>query len=87
MNAVFKALSDPTRRNILELLKRGRLSAGDIAAEFDISRPSISHHLELLFQAGLVRRSKEGQYVYYDLNTTIVEDLLHWVIQLKNEKP
>ncbi|SFR38335.1 DNA-binding transcriptional regulator, ArsR family [Robiginitalea myxolifaciens] len=87
MNALFKALSDPTRRSILELLKQGRLSAGDIASHFDISRPSISHHLELLFQAGLVRRSKEGQYVYYELNTSIVEDLLHWVIQLKNEKP
>lgn len=87
MNALFKALSDPTRRSILELLKQGRLSAGDIASQFDISRPSISHHLELLFQAGLVRRSKEGQYVYYELNTSIVEDLLHWVIQLKNEKP
>ncbi len=85
MNAVFKALSDPTRRKILELLKQGSLSAGDIAGHFDMTRPSISHHLDLLRQAGLVSSRKEGQYVFYELNTSIVEDLLHWVIQLKNQ--
>lgn len=87
MNAIFKALNDPTRRQILELLKGGRMSAGEIADEFEISRPSISHHLDLLRQAGLVSSSKEGQFVYYGLNTSIVEDLLHWVIQLKDQKP
>lgn len=69
------------------MLKGGRMSAGEIADEFEISRPSISHHLDLLRQAGLVSSSKEGQFVYYGLNTSIVEDLLHWVIQLKDQKP
>lgn len=87
MNTVFKALGDPTRRRILELLKQGSLSAGDIAGHFEMTRPSISHHLDLLRQAGLVSSRKEGQYVFYELNTSIVEDLLHWVIQLKNQEP
>ena len=68
------------------MLKGGRMSAGEIADEFEISRPSISHHLDLLRQAGLVSSSKEGQFVHYELNTSIVEDLLHWVIQLKDQK-
>ena len=69
------------------MLKGGRMSAGEIADEFEISRPSISHHLDLLRQAGLVSSSKEGQFVHYEMNTSIVEDRLHWVIQLKDQKP
>ncbi len=87
MNTIFKALSDPSRRKILELLRAGRMSAGEISGHFEISRPSISHHLDLLRQAGLVSSRKEGQFVYYEMNTSIVEDLLHWVIQLKDRNP
>ena len=86
MNAVFKALNDPTRRRILQLLKNRDLQAGEIAAHFDISKPSISHHLDLLRQAGLVSSEKQGQYVVYAINTTLVEDLLQWVMDLK-QKP
>lgn len=85
MNTLFKALSDPTRRKILHLLKEGSLSAGEIAGHFDMTRPSISHHLDLLKQAGLVSGRKDGQYIFYELNTSIVEDLLNWVLELKNE--
>ena len=63
------------------------MSAGEIAGEFDMTRPSISHHLDLLRRAGLVTSRKEGQFVFYELNTSIVEDVLHWMIQLKNTKP
>ena len=83
MNALFKALNDPTRREILQLLKQSDLTAGEIADHFSISRPSISHHLEILKQAGLVSSRKEGQYRYYSINTSLVEDLLQWVLDLK----
>ena len=85
MNAVFKALNDPTRRRILQLLKNRDLQAGEIAAQFNISKPSISHHLDLLRQAGLVSSEKQGQYVIYSINTTLVEDLLQWVMDLKQQ--
>ena len=83
MNALFKALNDPTRREILQLLKQSDLTAGEIADRFSISRPSISHHLEILKQAGLVSSRKDGQYRYYSINTYLVEDLLQWVLDLK----
>lgn len=83
MNALFKALNDPTRREILQLLKQSDLTAGEIADHFSISRPSISHHLEILKQAGLVSSRKDGQYRYYSINTSLVEDLLQWVLDLK----
>lgn len=83
MNALFKALNDPTRREILQLLKKSDLTAGEIADQFSISRPSISHHLEILKQAGLVSSRKDGQYRYYSINTSLVEDLLQWVLDLK----
>ena len=86
MNIVFKALNDPTRREILELLKDRDLTAGEIAAQFHISKPSISHHLDLLRQAGLVESVKEGQFIYYSLNTTVVDEILKWVLQFKNKK-
>ena len=89
MNSVFKALNDPTRRSILELLKKRDLSAGEIADQFDISKPSISHHLDLLKQAELVVAVKEGQYVFYSINTTVLDEMLKWVMQFstKNKKP
>lgn len=84
MNAIFKALNDPTRRQILDLLRDGDLTAGDIADHFDISKPSISHHLDVLKRAELVRAEREGQYLRYALNSTVMEDLLAWVLTFKN---
>ncbi len=89
MNSLFKALDDPTRRRILEMLRDSDLTAGEIAAAFDIAKPSISYHLDLLRQGGLVLSIKKGQYVYYSLNTTVLEDSLNWMFNLikrdKNE--
>jgi len=86
MNTVFKALNDPTRREILELLKEKDLTAGEIAGEFNISKPSISHHLDLLRQAGLVESVKEGQFIYYSLNTTVMDEIFKWFLQFKGKK-
>ena len=83
MNTLFKALNDPTRREILELLKEKDLTAGEIADQFNISKPSISHHLDLLRQAGLVVSVKEGQFIYYSLNTTVMDEVLKWLMQFK----
>jgi ArsR family transcriptional regulator, arsenate/arsenite/antimonite-responsive transcriptional repressor len=86
LNAIFKALNDPTRREILDLLKEKDLTAGEIADKFDISKPSISHHLDLLRQAGLVVSAKEGQFIYYSLNTTVMDEMIKWVINLQSQK-
>jgi DNA-binding transcriptional ArsR family regulator len=83
MNALFKALNDETRRRILELLKEGDMNAGEIADEFNISKPSISHHLDILKRADLITSEKKGQYLEYSLNTSILEDVLNWIITLK----
>lgn len=85
MNQLFKALNDPTRREILELLKDKDLSAGDIAAKFNMTRPSISHHLDLLKQAGLVVSVKEGQFQYYSINTTVMDEMLKWLLQFTHK--
>jgi len=86
MNSLFKALDDPTRRQILELLKEKDMTAGDIADAFTISKPSISHHLDLLRQANLVISIKEGQFVRYSLNTTVFDELIGWVMALSQKK-
>ena len=86
MNTVFKALNDATRREIIEFLKKGDLTAGEIADHFQITRPGISHHLDLLKQAGLVASAKQGQFIYYSLNTTVVDIVLHWALSLKKRK-
>ena len=86
MNAFFKALNDPTRREILHLLRGGDMTAGDIADKFDMTKPSISHHLDLLRQADLVLSIKKGQYIYYSLNTTVMDDIIEWFISLKKSK-
>ena len=83
MNTLFKALNDPTRRQILDLLRGGDLNAGDIAEQFDMTKPSISHHLDLLRQAGLVEATKQGQFISYTLNTTVLDDLLAWLISFQ----
>ena len=86
MNSLFKALNDESRRKMLELLQQGDLSAGAIAAHFSMTAPSISHHLDILKQADLVTTSKEGQFIYYSLNTTVVDELMKWLIQFKSKK-
>jgi len=86
MNILFKALNDNTRREILELLRDKDLTAGEIADQFHISKPSISHHLDLLKQAGLVEAVKEGQFIYYSLNTTVVDEIVKWLMQFKTKK-
>ena len=86
MNQLFKALNDSTRRAILELLRDGEMTAGDIADRFHISKPSISHHLDLLKQAGLVEAEKDGQFIYYTLNTTVVDEIAKWFMQFRSKK-
>ena len=83
MNNVFKALNDQTRREILELLKIKDMTAGEIADHFNISKPSISHHLDILKQAVLIEAEKEGQFITYSLNTTVVDEILKWVLQFQ----
>tara|TARA_R110002012_G_scaffold183118_5_gene349475 strand:+ start:1743 stop:1997 length:255 start_codon:yes stop_codon:yes gene_type:complete len=84
VNSLFKALNDHTRRAILELLKETDLNAGEIANHFDISKPSISHHLDLLKQAGLVTAIKNGQYITYSINTTVMDELVQWIMKIKD---
>ena len=86
MNIVFKALNDATRREILELLKDRDMTAGEIADQFNISKPSISHHLDLLKQAGLVIANKDGQFIHYSINTTVMDEMLKWMLQFKRKK-
>lgn len=81
----FKALSDPIRREILHLLQNGPMAAGDIAAGFDVSGATISHHLSLLREAGLVLDEKRGKYIYYELNMSVVDELIGWMTGLKGE--
>lgn len=76
MNAVFKALADPTRREVLRLLAHGERTAGELAEPFDMSKPSMSHHFAVLKEAGLIRSRREGQQIYYALDTTVMEDVL-----------
>ena len=83
MNNLFKAFNDLTRREILELLKNGDMTAGDIADHFEMSKPSISHHLDLLKQADLVISVKQGQFVTYSLNMTVMDEILAWFVQFK----
>jgi DNA-binding transcriptional ArsR family regulator len=79
----FKALSDPARRQILELLKNGPLSAGDIGANFDMTGATITYHLKILKQAGLVFESREKNFIYYQLNTSVLEEILLWISTIK----
>ncbi len=79
----FKALSDPIRRDILEMLKKGRMSAGDIGSNFDMTGATISYHLNILKKAELVRESKEKNFVFYELNASVVEEVMLWLAGLK----
>ena len=82
MNAVFKALSDPTRREILRLLSQGEKTAGDLADRFDMSKPSMSHHFAVLKEADLISSRRNGQQIWYSLNTTVAQDAISWVMDL-----
>ncbi len=86
MNYLFHALSDPTRRSILDMLKKKDLTAGEIADAFDMTKPSISHHLDILKRANLVVAEKQGQFILYSINTTELDELLQWIYQLSVKK-
>lgn len=81
----FKALSDPVRREILMMLKKERMSAGDIGSNFDMTGATISYHLSILKKAGLVFEQKEKNFIYYELNTSVVEEVMLWLSDLKGE--
>ncbi len=81
----LKALSDPIRREILNLLKKDRLSAGDIADNFPVTGASISRHLSVLKEADLIRDTREGKYIYYELNTSVLEEIMLWLHELKGD--
>lgn len=85
MNTLFKALNDPTRRKILKMLQQKELSAGEIADEFEISKPSISHHLDILRQAKLIESERDGQYIRYSINTTVLEEAANWFLEIINK--
>ena len=86
MNRLFKALDDPTRRRILELLQKQDLSAGEIAEEFEMTKPSISHHLDILKQAELVIAVRNGQYQVYSLNLSVMDEAITWMLGLAAKK-
>ena len=81
----LKALSDPIRREILNLLKKGRMSAGDIVEHFDVTGASISRHLSVLKDADLIRDKREGKYIYYEINASVLEEIMLWLVDLKGE--
>ena len=81
----FKALSDPVRRDILQMLKNGRMSAGDIGSHFDMTGATVSYHLKILKKADLVWEKKEKNFIYYELNTSVLEEIMLWISDLKGE--
>ncbi|QOT01310.1 winged helix-turn-helix transcriptional regulator [Brevibacterium sp. JNUCC-42] len=85
LNITFKALSDPTRRQILDFLREKDLTAGEIADHFKMTKPSISHHLNLLKQADLVRDERMGQHIMYSLHTTVFQDVMKWMLRFSEE--
>ena len=82
----LKALSDPIRREILKLLKSGRMAAGEIAGHFPVTDASISRHLSVLKEADLIRDTREGKFIYYDLNASVLEEVMLWIADLKGDK-
>ena len=81
----MKALSDPIRREILNLLKKGRMSAGDIVEHFEVTGASISRHLSVLREADLIRDTREGKFIYYELNASVLEEIMLWIAELKGD--
>ena len=86
MQNTLKALSDPIRREILQMLKSGRLSAGEISNAFSVSGAAVSKHLSVLREADLIRDTREGKFIYYEINTSVLEEVLLWLSCLKGEK-
>lgn len=82
----FKALSDPARRDILEMLKNKPLSAGEIAKQFDMTQATVSYHLKVLKKADLIRENRKKNFIYYELNLTVLEELMMWLSDLKNKE-
>ena len=85
LQQTLKALSDPTRREILNLLKQGKLSAGEITDHFQITAAAISRHLSILKEADLIEDTREGKYIFYELNTSVLEEIMLWITELKGE--
>ena len=85
LQVTLKALSDPIRRDILNLLKAGPMAAGDIAARFDVTGAAVSRHLSVLREAELIRDNREGKYIFYELNASVLEEILLWITELKGE--
>ena len=85
LQQTLKALADPTRREILNLLKSGRKSAGEISEHFDITAAAISRHLSLLKDADLIEDTREGKYIFYELKTSVLEEIMLWITDLKGE--
>ena len=86
LQTTLKALADPIRREILNMLKTGRLSAGDIAAHFDVTNAAISRHLSVLKEADLIRDAREGKFIFYELNASVLEEIMLWISELKGAK-
>jgi ArsR family transcriptional regulator len=82
LNPAFKAIADPTRREILHLLRKEEMTAGDVAAHFDMTKPTISHHFSVLKEAGLIASRREGQTIWYSLDTTVLQDVLAWTMDM-----
>ena len=85
MQNTLRALADPIRREILNMLKNGRLSAGQISEHFEVTGASVSRHLSVLKEADLIRDTREGKFIYYDLNTSVLEEIMLWITDLKGD--
>lgn len=86
LQQTLKALADPTRREILNMLKGGKRSAGEIAEQFDITAAAVSRHLSVLKEADLIEDTRDGKYIFYELNTSVLEEILLWISDLKGEE-
>ena len=86
MQNTLRALSDPVRRDILNMLKAGRMSAGDIVDHFDITGAAVSRHLSVLKEADLIRDTREGKFIFYELNASVLEEIMLWITDLKGDK-
>ena len=86
LQKTLRALADPIRREILDMLRGGRMSAGEITERFDVTAAAISRHLSVLKEADLIRDTREGKYIYYDLNASVLEEIMIWIAELKGEK-
>ena len=85
LQKTLKALADPIRREILNMLKKGRMSAGEISSKFDVTDASISRHLSVLKDADLIRDTREGKFIFYELNASVLEEIMLWITDLKGE--